>query len=188
MLNLKIILGSTRQARFSEKLVPWLKETAAKNADLNVEVLDLRDFPMPFYDQPGSPAQVANGEYPDATVKQWAAKIKEADAFVMVSPEYNHGYTAVLKNALDSIYAEWNGKPVAFVSYGGVGGARSVEQLRQVVVELQMLPVRAAVHVQAPWNLMDEKGDLKPGSLDSYAKPLDGLLTQLTIVANKLKA
>lgn len=188
MLNVKVILGSTRQGRFSEKLVPWLKEAASKKEGLTVEVLDLRDYPMPFYDQAITPSQVANGDYANSIVKEWAKKIKEADAFLVVSPEYNHGYSAVLKNSLDSVYAEWNGKPIAFVSYGNMGGARAVEQLRQVVVELQMSPIRSAVHIQTPWFMLDEKGNLKPGSLDNFGKPLDVLFDQLIRVGEKLKA
>ena len=110
-------------------------------------MLDLRDWPLPMFDQPMSPSMVKDGNYNNDQVNAWAKKIAEADAFVIVSPEYNHGTSAVLKNALDSVYHEWNNKVVGFVSYGSVGGARAVEQLRLNAVELQMAPVRTAVHI-----------------------------------------
>jgi NAD(P)H-dependent FMN reductase len=90
---------------------------------------------------------MAKGKYENEVVQKWADKIKEGDAFIIVTPEYNHGYPAVLKNAMDVIYPEWNRKPVGFVSYGGAMGARSVEQLRQVAIELQMAPIRNAIHI-----------------------------------------
>lgn len=145
-INLKIILGSTRQGRFSEKPGRWALDEIKSKSGITAELLDLRDYPMPFFDQPLSPA-MSGGAYTDETVIKWAAKIGEADGFIIIAPEYNHGYPAVLKNALDSIYSEWNKKPVGFVGYGGAGGARSIEQLRQVAVELQMAPTRNAVHM-----------------------------------------
>lgn len=179
-MKVNVILGSTREGRFSEKVIPWLTTHLDKADDLEHEVIDLRDYDMPFYEEAGSPAYVENGEYPKEIVRKFAAKIAEADAFIIIAPEYNHGYTAVLKNALDSVYGEWNNKPVAFVSYGSVGGGRVVEQLRQVAVELQMASVRNAVHIQAPWNLLDESGNLKEGVLDDYTHSLEGTLAQLT--------
>ncbi len=130
---------------------------------------------------------VENGAYANEVVRAFAEKIGEADAYLIVAPEYNHGYAAVLKNALDSVYSEWNNKAVGFVSYGSVGGARVVEQLRQVAVELQMAPVRSAVHIQAPWFLLDESGNLKEGVLTDYDKSLSGTLEQLKWWGEALK-
>ena len=187
MLRIKVILGSTREGRFSEKLVPWLSSTLSMQADVSYEVIDLRDYAMPFYEEAGSPATVEGGAYPNEVVRAFAEHVADADAFIIVAPEYNHGYTAVLKNAFDSIYAEWNTKAVAFVSYGSVGGGRVVEQLRQVAVELQMAPIRNAVHIQAPWFLREESGELKSGALDDYEQPLQGLVDQLAWWGNALK-
>ncbi len=187
MSKIKIILGSTRPNRVSEKLVPWINENLADKGT-ELEVLDLRNYPMPFYDQPMPPSLVKDGQYGNEMVRAWASKIKEADAFLIVSPEYNHGYSAVLKNALDSVYAEWNGKPIAFVSYGSVGGARAVEQLRQVAIELQMLPIRSAVHIPSPWNFLDETGAFKPGTLDPFTKPLLGMFEQLVGLVHKMES
>ena len=145
-IKIKIILGSTRQNRFSEKPAGWIFEEAKKLEGVEAELLDLRDYPMPFFDDPMSPS-MAKGQYSNEIVKKWAEKINDGDAFIIVAPEYNHGYSAVLKNALDVIYPEWNKKPVGFVSYGSALGARSVEQLRQVAVELQMAPIRNAIHI-----------------------------------------
>ncbi|MEK7478660.1 MAG: NAD(P)H-dependent oxidoreductase [Patescibacteria group bacterium] len=145
-IKIKIILGSTRQNRFSEKPAQWIFEEAKKLEGVVAELLDLRDYPMPFFDSPMSPS-MAKGQYSNEVIKKWAEKINDGDAFIIVAPEYNHGYTAVLKNALDVIYTEWNRKPVGFVSYGSAVGARSVEQLRQVAVELQMAPIRNAIHI-----------------------------------------
>jgi len=109
-------------------------------------VLDLRDYDMPFFNEPVSPS-FKKEPYKNEAVARFTKKIEEGDAFVMVTPEYNHGTSGVLKNALDWIYPEWNNKPVAFVSYGSGGGARAIEQLRMNAVELQMAPIRAAVHI-----------------------------------------
>lgn len=188
MLQVKVIVGSTREGRFSEQVLPWVTAQLDKTDEVSYEVLDLRDYEMPFYNESISPAYVQNGEYPNETVRKFASKIAEADAFLMIAPEYNHGYTAVLKNALDSVYAEWNHKAVGFVSYGSVGGGRVVEQLREVAVELQMASTRTAVHIQAPWNLLDESGKLKTGSLDSYEQSLVTTIDQLKWWGEALKA
>lgn len=145
-INIKIIIGSTRQQRFSEKPAHWIHEEAKKKDGVNVELLDLRDYPMSFFDEPMSPSMV-QGKHTNEVVEKWAQKIKEADAYIIVTPEYNHGYPAILKNAMDYLYHEWNRKPVGFVSYGSASGARSVEQLRMVAVELQMAPIRSAIHI-----------------------------------------
>ncbi len=188
-VTVKIILGSTRQNRFSDKPGAWILAEMRKKEGIDAELLDLRDYPLPFFDEPMSPAMIKNGEYPNEVVRKWALKIREADAFIIVTPEYNHGTSGVLKNALDSVYAEWNNKPVGFVSYGGVGGARSVEQLRLIAVELQMAPVRNAVHILGgPWNLLDENGKLKNGALDPFQKSADGMLNQLLWWAQALRA
>jgi NAD(P)H-dependent FMN reductase len=145
-LTMHVIIGSTRQNRFSEKPARYIFDELKKKENIQVELIDLRDWPLPFYDEPISPA-MNKGNYSSELGKKWAAKISEADGYIMVTPEYNHGYSAVLKNALDWVFPEWNGKPVGFVSYGNAGGARAIEQLRRVIVELQMVPIRSAIHI-----------------------------------------
>lgn len=188
MLHIKLIIGSTREGRFSEKIVPWLETELKKIEGISYEVMDLRDYNMPLYDQPISPAYIQDGAYANEIVRSFAQKINEADAFLIIAPEYNHGYTAVLKNALDSVYAEWNNKAVGFISYGSVNGGRVVEQLRQVAVELQMAPIRNALHMKGPWLLLDEAGNLPEDSLTEYEKTFAGVAEQLTWWGNALKA
>ena len=151
-IKIKIILGTTRQRRFGDKPAHWISDEAKTQADVEVELLDLRDYPLPFFDEPASPMW-SKGQYASEAVQRWADRIAEGDAFVMVTPEYNHGYPGVLKNAIDYISPEWVNKPVAFVSYSNAGRARAVEQLRQVVVELQMLPIKNAIHILGPMYL-----------------------------------
>jgi len=145
-LNIQIIIGSTRQNRFSEKPARYIFDELKKKENVNVELVDLRDWPLPFFDEPMSPFRL-NGNYSNEMAKKWSAKINEADAFIMVAPEYNHGYPAVLKNAIDCLGHEWKDKPVGFVSYGSAGGARCIEQLRQVVIELKMHPIKSSIHL-----------------------------------------
>ncbi len=182
-VNIKIILGSTRQNRFGDKPAAWIYEKARQKEGLEVELLDLRDYPLPFFDEPASPASL-KGNYSNEIAMVWAKKIEESDGYIIVTPEYNHGYPAVLKNALDYPYSEWNKKPVGFVSWGGVAGARSVEQLRQVAIELQMVPIRNAVHIPSFWTMLDESGKLKADSLEESA---NNFLAQLIWWARALK-
>lgn len=146
LLNIKVIAGSTREGRFSDKAAAWITEEVKKQAGVEAELLDLRDYEMPFFNEAATPSYKQE-PYKHPAVARFTAKIAEGDAFVIVTPEYNHGTSGVLKNALDWVYQEWNNKPVAFVSYGSVGGARAVEQLRLNAIELQMAPIRAAVHI-----------------------------------------
>lgn len=187
-LKIKVIIGSTRQNRFSDKPALWIAELAKKHEGIDVEVLDLRDYPMPFYDEPISPSMVKDGAYANPAVSKWAVKIAEADAFIIVTPEYNRGPSAVLKNALDQVYGEWNRKAVAFIGHGSSLGARAIEQLRSNAIELQMAPIRAAVHM--PWSgmLREESGELKPGAFDPYEKSADGMIDQLLWWGRALKA
>jgi NAD(P)H-dependent FMN reductase len=182
-LKIKVIIGSTRQNRFSEKPAHWIYEEAKKKDGVKIELLDLRDYPMPFFNEPVSPA-MSGGKYSNEIVNRWSEKIMDSDAFIIVTPEYNHGYPAVLKNALDSIFPEWNRKAVGFVSYGNAGGARSVEQLRQVVIELQMVPIRSAIHIPVDvyMAVMNEKVPVDP----DLFKPLRDRLDRVEVFLNEL--
>jgi NAD(P)H-dependent FMN reductase len=155
--HIQILLGTTRQGRRGELAGRWIARLASGLADFTSELIDLRDWPMPFFDQAKSPA---SGEYTADYQLRWARKIAAGDGFILVTPEYNHGTSAVLKNALDVIWSEWNNKPVSFVSYGGpAGGARAVEQLRQVAVELEMAPIRVAVVIASIDKAFDAQGE-----------------------------
>ena len=186
-LNVKIILGSTREGRFSDKAGAWVLEQARKQPVFEAEILDLRDYKMPFFEEKETPSS-AKAPYTNPEVVKWAAKIAEADACIVIAPEYNHSFPAVLKNAFDYLSKQWRQKPIGFISYGTVGGARSVEQLRLVAIELQMAPIRAAVHIPTPWNLPhNEAGELQAGALDQYEKPTADFLTQLAWWGKALK-
>jgi len=139
-----IVIGSTRPSRFGEKPAAWIHDIAQKRTDLDFELIDLRDYKLPLFNEPISPAW---GTLKNEEALRWQAKLASLDGFILVTPEYNHGPSAVLKNALDYAYKEFLRKPVAFVGYGSVGAARAVEQLRLVTAELQMVSVRHAVHI-----------------------------------------
>jgi len=191
IIKVKVIIGSTRPNHFSEKPASWIYEETQKREGVAAELLDLRDYSMPFFDQPISPA-MSGGKYANDVVKTWAGKIKDGDAFIIVTPEYNHGYPAVLKNALDSIFQEWNKKPVGFVSYGNAGGARSVEQLRQVVIELQMFPIRNAIHLPSEIYriAMNEKVPVNPDLFKALKEPVDRVqpfLNELILTSRAFK-
>ncbi len=186
-LKLKIITGSTREGRFSDKASAWIAEEAKKQEGLEVEVLDLRDYEMPFFNEAVSPS-FKSEPYKNEAVTRFTAKINEADAFVMVTPEYNHGTSAVLKNALDWVSQEWNNKPVAFVSYGSVGGARAVEHLRLSAVELQMAPIQNAVHINGEQYFPVLFGNGTPAELFAkYGEKAQGMIKQLAWWGRALK-
>src|SRR5216684_1344841 len=146
MLKVGLIVGSTRPNRFADIPVPWLVEGASARRDLQLTVLDLRDFRLPFFNEPASP-MATGGVFSVPEAEAWRKRISEFDAFVAIVAEYNHGPTAVLKNSFDSALNEWQRKPIAFVGYGGVGAARAIETLRGVVIELQMAPIRHEVNI-----------------------------------------
>jgi len=147
MTIISVIVGSTREGRFSEKPSQWIFQHLRKRKEVEARLLDLRDFPMPFFDQPVPPAMPGRPPYPNEVVQKWTAEIAASDGFVFVTPEYNYGTSAVLKNAIDWVYPEWNRKAAAFVSYGSAMGARAVQQLRETAIEVQMAPIRSSVPI-----------------------------------------
>jgi NAD(P)H-dependent FMN reductase len=161
-LRIVVILGSTRDNRFGETVAHWFMSRATERGDLTFQLVDLRDWEFPYYDHSLPPSRIEYGEM----AQRWADIIGPADGFVVITPEYNHGYPAVLKSALDAVYREWVRKPIAFVSYGGwAAGTRSVEQLRTVAIELQMAPIRPSVALQLAPRLFDAEGNLKDPEL-----------------------
>jgi NAD(P)H-dependent FMN reductase len=146
MLKIGLIVGSTRPNRFADIPVRWIVEAAAARRDLQLDVLDLRDQHLPFYDEP-APAHHTGGVFTRPEAEAWRHRIGAFDGFIATAAEYNHGPTAVLKNAFDSASYEWNRKPIAFVGYGGVGGARAIEILRGVAIPLQMAPIAHEVNI-----------------------------------------
>lgn len=183
MLKIAVILGSTRPDRVSETVGKWVLEGAKQVEGWDAELIDLRDWPLPFYQEIASVKNL-KGEYSVELAKVWSKKIATIDAFIIVTPEYNHGYPAVLKNAFDYLYEEWNDKPVAFVAYGSVGGARAVEQLRQVAAELCMADIRESLHIMRVTSLIED-GVFTPEEF--HTKKMDVLLPQLDWWAKALK-
>jgi NAD(P)H-dependent FMN reductase len=143
-LKIAIILGSTRPGRNGEAVSNWVYDIAKKRSDAEFELVDILDYNLPLLDEPIPPSM---GQYSKEHTKRWAAKINSFDAFVFVTPEYNHGISGALKNAIDFLFAEWNNKVAGFVSYGSAGGVRAVEQLRLVMTEVKIATVRAQVQL-----------------------------------------
>ncbi|HEX2857534.1 MAG TPA: NAD(P)H-dependent oxidoreductase [Propionibacteriaceae bacterium] len=145
MPNLTVIIGSTRPGRAGLPIAQWFVERARQHGGFTVETADLAEIDLPLLDEPNHPRL---GKYTHQHTRDWSARIDRADAIVFVTPEYNYGYPAALKNAIDYLHNEWRDKPVGFVSYGGVAaGTRAVQQLKQVVTTLKMVPVVESVNI-----------------------------------------
>ncbi|HJD77991.1 MAG TPA: NAD(P)H-dependent oxidoreductase [Corynebacterium pollutisoli] len=142
MTRIAVIVGSTRPNRNAPAVAEWVYENARNRADAEYELVDIADFNLPLLDEPNPPAM---GQYENEHTKKWAEKIASFDGYIFVTPEYNHSVPGALKNAVDYLYAEWNNKAIAFVSYGSAGGTRAVEAWRLIAAELQMADVRAQV-------------------------------------------
>ena len=181
MLNVAIIVGSTRPGRKADAVAKWVDAIAGKRGDAKYEVVDIRGYNLPLLDEPVPPLM---GKYSKPHTKVWAAKIASFDAFVFVSPEYNHGTSAALKNALDFLYAEWNNKAAGFVAYGSSGGTRAVEQLRLSLAELQVATVRDQVALSLRTDFEDMT-TFKPGS--HQEKAVNDMLDQLLAWGGALK-
>jgi NAD(P)H-dependent FMN reductase len=139
-----IVISTTREGRFGDRPTRWLFDIASARAEADFEVVDLRDYPLPFFNELASPVHVAPK---NEVAQRFGEKIAEFDGYIFITAEYNHGIPAVLKNAIDHVYPQLQRKPAAFVGYGGVGGARAIEHLRLILIELQAAPLRNAVHI-----------------------------------------
>jgi NAD(P)H-dependent FMN reductase len=144
-LKIGIIISTTRATRFGHKPAQWVQDIAARRDDIETEIVDLRDFPMPFFDEVASNAWAPSQ---NEVAQRWQKKVAEFDGYIFVTAEYNHSMPAALKNALDYASPEWNKKAAGFVGYGAVGGSRAVEHLRLVAAELQMATIRTGVYIQ----------------------------------------
>lgn len=187
-INIKVIVGSTREGRFSPNAAAWIAAELKQRSEVHVEILDLKDYELPFFNEAISPS-MKSAPYQHEAVARLTAKVNEGDGYVIVTPEYNHGPSGVLKNALDWIYQEWNQKPVAFVSYGSVGGARAVEQLRSIAIELQMAPIREAIHINGEQYFPAYFGKTDVTEMfNSYQAKTDSMIEQLLWWARALKS
>jgi NAD(P)H-dependent FMN reductase len=145
MPTLTVIIGSTRPGRAGQPIAEWFIERARAHGGFDVEVADLAEIGLPLFDEPNHPRL---GQYVNQHTKDWSARIDRADAIVFVTPEYNYGYPATIKNAIDYLHREWKDKPAGFVSYGGVAaGTRAVQQLKQVLTTLRVVPVFDSVNI-----------------------------------------
>ncbi len=181
MMKIAIVIGSTRPGRKAEAVAKWVHELAKTRTDAEFALLDLQDFNLPLLDEPIPPSM---GKYSKPHTKIWAEKIGSFDGFVFVTPEYNHGPSGALKNAIDFLYAEWNNKAAGFVGYGAAGGTRAVEQLRQVMAEVQVATVRAQVALSLHTDF-ENYSVFRPGP--QHEATLKTMLDQVTAWAGALK-
>jgi NAD(P)H-dependent FMN reductase len=181
-LKIGVIVSSTRPTRIGRKLADWFMGQVAGAPDLAFELIDLAEVNLPFLNEPKSPMM---GDYQHEHTKQWSEKVKAYDGYVFVTAEYNHGYPAPLKNALDSAFHEWARKPVAFFGYGSLGATRAIEQLINVTARLDMAPLSmGTLHVLDVRSALDEQGKPKPEHLHG---DLQRMLDQLTWWGRALK-
>jgi NAD(P)H-dependent FMN reductase len=181
MMKIAIIIGSTRPGRKADTVARWVHEIAKKREDAEFEIVDIQDFNLPLLDEPVPPSL---GQYSKPHTKAWAAKIATFDAYVFVTPEYNHGTSGALKNAIDFLYAEWNNKAAGFVSYGSASGVRAVEQLRLVMGEQQIADVRAQVMLSL-YTDFENFTTFKPAAF--HEKAVNAMLDQLVSWGRALK-
>ena len=173
MIKIAIIVGSTRPGRKAETVAKWVHEHTTSRPDVVYEVVDLKDYALPLLDEEVPPSM---GKYSQPHTKKWAAAIAGYDGFIFVTPEYNHGTSGALKNAIDFIYKEWNNKAAGFVSDGSAGGARAVEHLRLVMAEIQVADVRAQVMLSLATDF-EKYTTFAPGP--QHAKTLSTLFSQV---------
>jgi NAD(P)H-dependent FMN reductase len=180
-LKIAIILGSSRPNRVGGIVAEWVSDMAGKRNDASFELIDLLDVGLPFLDEGLPPAA---GQYANQHTRDWAARVASFDGFVIVTPEYNHSIPAVLKNALDFVYAEWNNKAAGVVSYGAASGIRAVEHLRLILAELQVATVRAQLTLDS-YRDFENFYDFKP--TERHAEALNTMLDQLVSWGTALK-
>ncbi|MEI9400980.1 NADPH-dependent FMN reductase [Mesorhizobium argentiipisi] len=183
--KIAIVVGSTRAARFADVPTQWIAKIAKTHADIDVEIVDLRDWPLPFFDEVASSAWAPSQ---NEVAQRWQKKVAEFDGFIFTAAEYNHAPTGVLKNAIDYAANEWNKKPAGFVGYGSVGGARAVEQLRLIAIELQMAPVKSAVHIAWGDFLAVRQGEKKLEDIEHLNQAAAALVNDVAWWAKVLKA
>ena len=181
MLKIAIIVGSTRPGRKAVVVAAWVHGIATKRNDADYEIVDIKDFNLPLLDEAVPPSM---GQYSQPHTKAWAAKIATFDAFVFVTPEYNHATSGALKNALDFLYKEWNNKAAGFVGYGSAGGARAVENLRLIMGELQIADVRAQVMLSL-FTDFENFTTFKPAAM--HEKSANAMLDQLVAWGGAMK-
>ncbi|HPD99130.1 NAD(P)H-dependent oxidoreductase [Candidatus Saccharibacteria bacterium] len=182
MAHIQVIVGSTRPGRVGRNVADWFMSQAQIPAGSTVEIIDLADINLPMLDEPKSAMM---DQYSKDHTKSWSQIISKADGYVWVTPEYNHGTSAVLKNAIDYLYKEWAYKPVAFVGYGGMGATRAIEHLVNIASELRMFPLKSRYHVLDVWAAFNNDGSIKPELVRGDAS---SLLSEVTKVSDATKS
>ena len=188
MLKLHIVVGSTRPTRAAAFVLPWVLARTRSHGDFDVEVLDLRDWPLPmFAEHMGTIGDWADPTYSDPLVRAWNNKLKEADAVLFITPEYNHAVPGVLKNAIDNVFVSFalRNKPMAVVSYSGgqVGGVRAIENLYQIAIEAEMVPLRNSVVIPFVQTAFENEKPLNPASELAMTIMLDDLAWWAALLA-----
>ena len=186
-MKIQIILASTRPGRLGKRVAKWVLGVAGTQPGLDVELVDLRDYALPLFNEPASPRFNPHRE-PEPVVARWLAKVAAADGYLMVTPEYNHSVPGALKNALDYLDFQLAKKPVAIVSYGSVGGARAAEHLKGILIEVKAAVVPEAVAIIGAANLIDEHGRYTGDPGQGPAAVLPGVLHELAWWTATLKA
>ena len=179
-MKLMVINGSVRQGRASDKVQSWAVDILKADPELELDVVDLKEVDLPFFNEEVIPGN-AHGQFKNPNATAWAARVAEAEAFIFITPEYNHGPTAVLKNAIDWVFEGWQFKPAGFISYGGIAaGTRAVQQLKQNLLHLDVFPVHYNVHIPNIWN---------PDALDYPGLPdnLGKVVTDIKSLQKRLK-
>lgn len=181
MVRIGIIIGSTRPGRVGESVARWVSEVAGRRSDAEFELVDIKEYELPLLDEPVPPAM---GQYSKEHTKKWAAKVATFDAFIFVTPEYNHSVPGSLKNAIDFLYNEWNNKVAGIVSYGSVGGVRAAEHLRQILGEVQIADVRTNVAFSL-FTDFENFSVFKPAK--NHEKTIDTMINQIVSWGTELK-
>lgn len=183
--KIKVILGSIREGRIGIKVAQWFMNAVKENNSADLELVDLKNYDLPVFADSDT-VRHREEAHPNSQVEIWLAKVKEADGFIFITPEYNHSYPSALKNAIDYAYDQWNNKPVGFVSYGGsAGGTRAVEHLRQVVAELQMYDVQPQVVITKVAKTFE---NMDPANFEPMAKTANAMVSKVAELAKKLQA
>ena len=173
--TLQIIIASTRPNRVGPSVAAWVRERAVAHSGFEVELIDLAEVSLPMFDEPQHPRF---GNYVHQHTKDWSATIARGDAYIFVMPEYNYGFNAALKNAIDYLNAEWQRKAVGLVSYGGVAaGTRAVQMIKQVLSALKMVPITDSVNIPFVAQLLDEEHNLQPNEIMEIS--VTGMLSEL---------
>ncbi len=175
MSRLALIVASTRTTRFADHPLAWIQP---KLHEFDVDVIDLREINLPYYDLPKAPA-MAHREYSSDTERELGERLDAADGILVITNEFNHGYSAALKNVLDHYFIELSHKPIGFVGYGNVGGSRAIEQLRQVAIELDMVPIKFSVNIMGPQFMAIREGIPAEKAFAPLEVPLGRMLESL---------